>query len=153
VRLPDYERVRAASDTNIAKEGQHIHMPSPSYFPIMASFGLLVIAYGMILGHSNGANYLVSVAGLIILLGSLYGWALEPSAEPDDEDESHGEHGVLVGVGATTTAGALGSGPAAGPAAGAPGSGPAGATPSDTAEGGGASAAGDGGAGPAEGEA
>ena len=33
VRLPDYEAVRAASDTNVARPGQHIHMPSPSYLP------------------------------------------------------------------------------------------------------------------------
>jgi hypothetical protein len=117
---------------------------------------LLVIAYGMILGHSNGANYLVSVAGLIILLGSLYGWGLEPSAEPEDEDEGHR---VLVGVGAATTAGALGSGPAAGGPAAALESGAAGGTTTEPATGAtggpatGAGAAGNGGAAPAEGEA
>jgi cytochrome c oxidase subunit I len=148
VRLAGYEAVRAASDTNVAKEGQHIHMPSPSYWPITAAVALLIIAYGMILGHSNGANYLVSVAGLVILLGSLYGWALEPSAEPDDAGESHGEP-ALVGEGAASTGGALGSGPAA--------AGPAGAIESGTAEtgdpGDGPSPAGNVGSGPSEGEA
>jgi cytochrome c oxidase subunit 1 len=113
VRLPGYEQVRAASDTNVLKEGEHVHLPSPSYFPIMASLGLLVIAYGMILGRSNGANYLVSVAGLVIVLGGLYGWALEPSAEPESDDGHDGHDGhepVLVGVGAgPTAAGALGA--------------------------------------------
>ena len=47
----------------MARPGQHVHMPSPSYFPIVAAFGLLVMAFGIILGHSNGLNYLVAVAG------------------------------------------------------------------------------------------
>ena len=36
------------------------------------------------------------MAGLIVVLGALYGWALEPSAEPEEALESHGEPGVLV---------------------------------------------------------
>ncbi len=148
VRLPDYEAVRAASNTNVAKEGQHIHMPSPSYFPIVASFGLLIIAYGMILGHSNGANYLVSVAGLFVVLGALYGWALEPSAEPDDPEESHGEP-ALVGVGAAPTAGAIGSGASATGTTGLLERGSAETGDPD----GGPPATGNGGPGPVEGEA
>jgi cytochrome c oxidase subunit 1 len=114
VRLPNYEQVRAASDTNVAKEGQHIHLPSPSYFPLMAALGLLVAAYGMILGKTSSASYLITVAGLIVVLGALYGWALEPSAEPEEAHGSLGEPGVLVGVGAAPTAGALASGSEAG---------------------------------------
>jgi cytochrome c oxidase subunit 1 len=123
VRLPNYEQVQAASDTNVAKEGQHIHMPSPSYFPLMAALGLLVAAYGMILGKNNNANYLITVAGLIVVLGALYGWALEPSAEPEEAHEIHGDPGVLVGVGAGPAAGALESGAEAGSPTGALGSG------------------------------
>jgi cytochrome c oxidase subunit 1 len=144
VRLPGYEEVRAASDTNVVKEGEHVHLPSPSYFPIMAALGLLVIAYGMILGHSNGANYLVSIAGLIVVLGSVYGWALEPSAEPESGDGHDGHEPVLVGVGAATTAGALGSGPATET--------PAGTAETGSGDSGDASGAGDGGAGQGESE-
>ncbi|MEY2565737.1 MAG: cytochrome c oxidase subunit [Actinomycetota bacterium] len=60
-------------------DGHGIHMPSPSYFPLVASFGLPVIAYGMIYGA-----YLVSVVGALIVLAGLYAWAIEPSAEPED---------------------------------------------------------------------
>jgi hypothetical protein len=97
----------------------------------------------MILGHSNGANYLVSVAGLIIVLGGLYGWALEPSAEPEIGDGHDDHEPVLVGVGAATTAGALGSGSATETTPGAIGSG-------DGDSGGGASGAGDGATGQTE---
>jgi cytochrome c oxidase subunit I len=63
-----------------------IHLPSPSYFPLIASLGLPVMAYGLIYGA-----YLVSVLGGILLIGSLYAWALEPSAEPHDPDD-HDDH-------------------------------------------------------------
>jgi cytochrome c oxidase subunit 1 len=99
VRLPAYERVRSASDSNVAREGQHIHMPSPSYFPLVASFGLLIVAYGMILGRTHGSNYLVSVAGLLVLLSGLYGWGLEPSAAPETEIPALEGQPALVGAG------------------------------------------------------
>jgi hypothetical protein len=51
---------------------------------------------------------------LIVVLGALYGWALEPSAEPEETHESLGDPGVLVGVGAAPTTGALASGAEAG---------------------------------------
>jgi cytochrome c oxidase subunit 1 len=117
--------VRAASDTNVAREGQHIHMPSPSYFPIVAAFGLLIIAYGMIMGRTNGANYLVSVAGVLVLLTGLYGWALEPSAAPDEVTHDQGHEPPPALVGAPGPAGSLAAGPAgsleAGPTAGSNG--------------------------------
>ena len=77
----------------------------------------------MILGKTSSASYLITVAGLIVVLGALYGWALEPSAEPEEALESHGEPGVLVGVGAAPAAGALGSVAEAGSPTGALGSG------------------------------
>jgi cytochrome c oxidase subunit I len=120
VRLPEFEAARAAAEANVAREGQHVHMPSPSYFPIIAAFGLVVIAYGMILGRSNGANYLVSVIGGVIVFGALYAWGLEPSTAPAEleheaADEGHGQP-VLVGAPA---AGEIGAGAAGEPAAGA----------------------------------
>jgi cytochrome c oxidase subunit I len=130
VRLPEFEAARAAAEANVAREGQHVHMPSPSYFPIIAAFGLVVIAYGMILGRSNGANYLVSVIGAVIVFSGLYAWGLEPSSLPPELGEhgsGDGDHGqpVLVGApaagelhaGATAEAPAV-EGSAAGPAAG-----------------------------------
>jgi hypothetical protein len=54
-------------------------MPSPSYFPLVASFGLPVIAYGMIY-----RAWIVSIIGAVIVLVGLYAWAIEPSTEPED---------------------------------------------------------------------
>jgi cytochrome c oxidase subunit 1 len=68
-------------------DGHGIHMPSPSYFPLVASLGLPIIGYGMVYGRDAGQNYLVAVIGGLVLLGGLYAWSLEPATEPEDEHE------------------------------------------------------------------
>ena len=50
-----------------------IHLPSPSFWPLLTSFGLPIMAYGVIYSW-----WLVG-AGAIVTLFGLYGWALEPS--------------------------------------------------------------------------
>ena len=62
-------------------------MPSPSYFPLVAAFGLPVMGYGMVYGRSSGQSYVVVVLGALILLGGLFAWAMEPSAEPEEEGQ------------------------------------------------------------------
>jgi cytochrome c oxidase subunit 1 len=55
--------------------GHGIHMPSPSYMPILTSLGLPAIGYGLIYG------WYISAIGALIVLGGLYAWALEPGTE------------------------------------------------------------------------
>ena len=63
----------------------HIHMPSPSYWPLVLAFGLPVMAYGIIY------NALLIVVGAAIVLVAAYGWALEPAdAEESDFDPPDG---------------------------------------------------------------
>jgi cytochrome c oxidase subunit 1 len=50
-----------------------IHLPSPSFWPLVASFGLPIMAYGVIYSW-----WLVGAGALVTLFG-VYGWALEPS--------------------------------------------------------------------------
>ena len=56
--------------------GHAIHLPSPSYFPVVAAFGLPVIGYGLVF-----AMPAVIVVGAVITLAGFFAWALEPSAE------------------------------------------------------------------------
>jgi cytochrome c oxidase subunit 1 len=51
-------------------------MPSPSYFPVVAALGLPILAYGLL--YSS----ILVVDGAITILVGVYGWAVEPSAEP-----------------------------------------------------------------------
>ena len=56
-----------------------IHMPSPSYYPLVASIGLPVMGWGVLAGGVL-QTVLIALGGLILLSG-LFGWVLEPSAE------------------------------------------------------------------------
>ncbi|HAP78082.1 MAG TPA: cytochrome ubiquinol oxidase subunit I, partial [Acidimicrobiaceae bacterium] len=57
----------------------HIHLPSPSYWPIVLSFGLPVMAYGLIY------NLILTVVGAAIVLLASFGWAIEPSVADDSD--------------------------------------------------------------------
>ncbi len=57
-------------------DGHGIHMPSPSYFPIVMCFGLPVVGYGVVF-H----NWYLGALGVLILIVGMYAWALEPSSE------------------------------------------------------------------------
>ncbi|MDQ1444949.1 MAG: cytochrome c oxidase subunit [Acidimicrobiaceae bacterium] len=65
-----------------------IHLPSPSYFPLVASTGLPVMAYGMVYGRDAGQNYVITAIGALIVLVGLFAWAMEPSVEPEEHVES-----------------------------------------------------------------
>jgi cytochrome c oxidase subunit 1 len=59
--------------------GHGIHMPSPSYYPILSAVGLPMLCYGILYSP------ILVIDGALLLLAGLYGWALEPSAEPVHE--------------------------------------------------------------------
>ncbi len=91
-----------------ATADDHIHMPSPSYWPLVASFGGPIIAYGQVY-----KMYAISAVGILVLITGLYAWAVEPSTAPaEDEDEEPPAHGLpagatpeLAGVGAGASGG------------------------------------------------
>ncbi|MGD9796704.1 MAG: cytochrome c oxidase subunit I [Acidimicrobiia bacterium] len=80
-----------------------IHLPSPSYWPLVLALGLPLIAYGLMY------TYWLSALGGLLVFGAVYGWALEPSVDPDagHGDGHHGgepdpepeQEAVLVGAG------------------------------------------------------
>ncbi|HEV7887509.1 MAG TPA: cytochrome c oxidase subunit I [Acidimicrobiales bacterium] len=120
VRLkdPDAAAVEMYGPSAADPDAHHdVHMPSPSYFPLVSSIGLPIIAYGMVYGRDAGHNYVIAALGGVILLTGLFAWAMEPSTEPGD----HGDHAghdaepVLVGAGgpAALEAGSAGSAPVA----------------------------------------
>ena len=82
--VSDYEQVMAAemehADTNI-------HMPSPSYWPILLALGLPIVAYGIIF------NLLLAVFGGVIVLVSMFGWSLEPSVADESDFDPPSDSG------------------------------------------------------------
>jgi cytochrome c oxidase subunit 1 len=57
------------------EHAEGIHLPTPSYFPLIASLGFPFIGFGLIYDYA-----LVPVGAALILVG-LFGWALEPATE------------------------------------------------------------------------
>jgi len=87
-----------------ATDDDHVHLPSPSYYPIVASIGLPVIAYGQVY-----RLWAVSITGLVILLSGLFAWGLEPSTQPPGPDDAeHGDGPAALGTGDAHIAGDLG---------------------------------------------
>jgi len=78
------EEILAAEE---AKADQHIHLPSPSYWPIILAIGLPIMAYGVIYYH------LLIIVGAAIVLLAMFGWALEPSVADDTDYDPPAEDG------------------------------------------------------------
>jgi hypothetical protein len=49
-------------------EGTHVHMPAPSFWPMVFAFGVTLLLAGLV------THYVVSVVGLIIVIRSMVGW-------------------------------------------------------------------------------
>jgi cytochrome c oxidase subunit 1 len=74
VRLP----AGGATEPAASSSGHGIHMPSPSYFPLVFALGLPVLGYGFVF-----KNWWILAAGVVVMLFGLYAWATEPSTEDD----------------------------------------------------------------------
>ncbi len=70
------EQVVAAETANADK---HIHLPSPSYWPIILALSFPILAYGVIY------HTLLIVVGALMVVGSIFGWSLEPSTAPESD--------------------------------------------------------------------
>jgi cytochrome c oxidase subunit 1 len=78
----DYREVMTGEEVVADEEAHadgHIHLPAPSYWPLVLALSLPVIAYGVIY-----SPLLIMAGGAIAVLG-MFGLALEPAdAEPSD---------------------------------------------------------------------
>ncbi len=101
---------RVATGAEVAQAGDAtgVHLPSPSYWPILLALGLPFIGYGLIFNLG-----LAAVGGLTVVLAG-FGWGLEPADDPeahhghalhDDHDHSNGHEveGETAAVGAGTS--------------------------------------------------
>ena len=55
----------------------HIHMPSPSYWPILLAAGLPFVALGLIYSIP------VAIVGGLIIVLSMFGWGLQQHEDPE----------------------------------------------------------------------
>src|SRR4051812_26517738 len=54
--------------------GHHIHLPSPSYYPLIVALGLPILGYAAVY-----SSVWLAVLGALVLLFGLYSWAIEPA--------------------------------------------------------------------------
>jgi cytochrome c oxidase subunit 1 len=83
--------VRIAETKDVVQPGDSVgvHLPSPSYWPLVIAVGMPIIGYGLIFNL-----WLCLVGGALVLAG-VYGWAMEPADDPDaahDHDDHDGDH-------------------------------------------------------------
>jgi cytochrome c oxidase subunit I len=94
----DYHQVATAEELLAREEAnadEHIHLPSPSYWPIVLALGLPIMAYGVIY------NILLIAVGAAIVVLALFGWSMEPHTATDaDYDPPTPEGGAELEVAA-----------------------------------------------------
>ncbi|MFV0523373.1 MAG: cytochrome c oxidase subunit I [Acidimicrobiales bacterium] len=91
----DHTIRRVATGAELAQpgNGEGVHLPAPSYWPIVLAGGLPIAGYGLIF------NLWLTIPGGLIVLLALFGWALEPADDLDhpghddhhDDDPSPGD--------------------------------------------------------------
>jgi cytochrome c oxidase subunit 1 len=90
LRLPAGAAVDTAEAVEAPEPRHDIHMPSPSYWPMVFAFGMPWVGYGFVF-----KNWWLSALGGLIMFFGVYAWAVEPATEPDDD---HGSDVVPAGA-------------------------------------------------------
>ena len=67
-------------DVDADHEEGHIHMPDPSYWPLIQTLGFFPLGYGLVF-----YNWFLIGIGVVWLVIGMYGWIIEPLAEGDDD--------------------------------------------------------------------
>ena len=96
----DGRLVRIAATEDVVQKGdaKDVHLPSPSYWPLVLAFGMPWVAWGLVY------SLWFCVLGGICIVAALYGWIMEPSTDPE-AGHDHDDHteGAPSGDSATDT--------------------------------------------------
>ena len=71
----------AAVRDSEAETEEHIHMPDPSYWPLVMTSGMLPLGYALLY-----RSIPLGVFAVLWLLVGMFGWIIEPVAEGDDDE-------------------------------------------------------------------
>jgi cytochrome c oxidase subunit 1 len=80
--------VRVAKTEDVVQSGDatDVHLPSPSYWPLVLALGFPLVGYGLIF------NLWWALPGVVLVIVGVWGWVMEPSTDPaaghhhDDHD-------------------------------------------------------------------
>ena len=83
-RKDDADQVVAELEHVGLNPPEAIHLPNPSYFPLIMAAGFPLMFYGIIY-HTTAWGKALIVIGAVVALAAVIGWAIEPVEEPHDE--------------------------------------------------------------------
>lgn len=97
VRKPDADEIIERLEYEGLNPTETIHLPNPSYFPMILAAGLPLIFYGIIY-HTTAWGKALIALGAVVALAAAIGWGIEPVEEPHDEhhDEDMESEGEVV---------------------------------------------------------
>jgi cytochrome c oxidase subunit 1 len=81
-RMEPKNRVETAAHAEDADAEEHIHLPAPSWAPIIMALGLAGVAFGVVLGG------IVLIVGALLLLAGLGVWIYDEIRHAADVDAS-----------------------------------------------------------------
>jgi cytochrome c oxidase subunit 1 len=73
-----------------------IHLPNPSYWPLIVSLGITVFFAGFLF-DSETAHWAISAVGVFLTVVGIYAWAFEPAVGHGDTGHS-AQHDVPSGA-------------------------------------------------------
>ena len=79
--------LKVSGEAFAGDEGHGIHLPQPSYWPMVTAIGLFIAAYGVVFNDLIVPWGLAAV-GLVIGFDGVYAWSFEPVNDPE-EDSTH----------------------------------------------------------------
>lgn len=87
---------RVATGDELAQpgNGEGVHLPAPSYWPLVLAFAMPVLGYAIIF------TLWLAIPGMLLLFAGLYGWALEPADDLDIDDHHGPSNDELAGANA-----------------------------------------------------
>ncbi|CAN5650599.1 cytochrome c oxidase subunit I [soil metagenome] len=80
--------VRVATVDEVAQPGTAtgIHLPSPSYWPLLLAISMPFVAFGLIY------NLALCAVGAVLAVAAIYGWGLEPAVDDEAPHDDHDDH-------------------------------------------------------------
>jgi cytochrome c oxidase subunit 1 len=61
------------------ESGEGIHMPRPSYWPLVTAFGVLGVIGSILFTHAFPQWYFITLGGAAVLIYGIYRWVFEPA--------------------------------------------------------------------------
>ena len=78
------ERALVVAVDEAEEEAGHIHLPNPSYYPLLCGIGIFLFVFGMLVNNPHiqlgfFGIPIITAIGFLTLATAVYGWSFEPA--------------------------------------------------------------------------